>query len=196
MPSPARDRIRGRQARLRDPLRTRRMRGTTVATGSGRAGGRVPRRRPEPRRRDRWLARHRNVHFHFTPIHASWLNQVEVCSASSNEPPSGERATPRRTRCATRSSGSPPLTVRSPPRSSGSNGRSTRSASLVITLTCATRYQCGVPRRFLGRCLQAPSACPGHGKSPGPKPGAHSLSRCRSGSAPLNWHSPHSSNAP
>jgi transposase len=27
---------------------------------------------------DRWLARHRNVHFHFTPTHASWLNQVEV----------------------------------------------------------------------------------------------------------------------
>ena len=27
---------------------------------------------------DRWLARHRNVHFHFTPTHASWLIQVEV----------------------------------------------------------------------------------------------------------------------
>lgn len=27
---------------------------------------------------DRWLARHRNVHFHFTPTHASWLNQVET----------------------------------------------------------------------------------------------------------------------
>jgi hypothetical protein len=27
---------------------------------------------------DCWLARHRNVHFHFTPTHASWLNQVEV----------------------------------------------------------------------------------------------------------------------
>jgi len=27
---------------------------------------------------DRWLARHPNVHFHFTPTHASWLNQVEV----------------------------------------------------------------------------------------------------------------------
>jgi len=24
-----------------------------------------------------WLARHKNVHFHFTPTHASWLNQVE-----------------------------------------------------------------------------------------------------------------------
>lgn len=26
---------------------------------------------------DRWLARHRRVHFHYTPTHASWLNQVE-----------------------------------------------------------------------------------------------------------------------
>jgi transposase len=27
---------------------------------------------------DRWLTRHKNIHFHFTPTHASWLNQVEV----------------------------------------------------------------------------------------------------------------------
>jgi transposase len=27
---------------------------------------------------DRWLARHPNVHFHYTPTHASWLNMVEV----------------------------------------------------------------------------------------------------------------------
>ena len=26
---------------------------------------------------DRWLVRHPNVHFHFTPTHASWLNQIE-----------------------------------------------------------------------------------------------------------------------
>ena len=26
---------------------------------------------------DRWLTRHRHVHFHFTPTHASWLNQIE-----------------------------------------------------------------------------------------------------------------------
>ena len=26
---------------------------------------------------DRWLVRHPNVHFHYTPTHASWLNQVE-----------------------------------------------------------------------------------------------------------------------
>lgn len=27
---------------------------------------------------DRWLRMHPNVHFHFTPTHASWLNQVEI----------------------------------------------------------------------------------------------------------------------
>jgi len=27
---------------------------------------------------DRWLAQHPRVHFHYTPTHASWLNQVEV----------------------------------------------------------------------------------------------------------------------
>ncbi len=25
-----------------------------------------------------WLGQHKNVHFHFTPTHASWLNQVEL----------------------------------------------------------------------------------------------------------------------
>lgn len=29
-------------------------------------------------KRDRWLARHPQVTFHYTPTHASWLNQVEV----------------------------------------------------------------------------------------------------------------------
>ena len=29
-------------------------------------------------KRDMWLARHKNVHFYYTPTHASWLNQVEV----------------------------------------------------------------------------------------------------------------------
>lgn len=27
---------------------------------------------------DRWLAQHPDVHFHYTPTHASWLNQVEI----------------------------------------------------------------------------------------------------------------------
>lgn len=27
---------------------------------------------------DRWFSRHKNVHFHYTPTHASWLNQIEI----------------------------------------------------------------------------------------------------------------------
>ena len=29
-------------------------------------------------KQDRWLNRHPNVHFHFTPTRASWLNQIEI----------------------------------------------------------------------------------------------------------------------
>jgi transposase len=29
-------------------------------------------------KRDRWLARHPNVHLHYTPTHTSWLNQIEI----------------------------------------------------------------------------------------------------------------------
>lgn len=29
-------------------------------------------------KRDLWLTRHTNVHFHYTPTHASWLNQIEI----------------------------------------------------------------------------------------------------------------------
>ena len=30
------------------------------------------------KKKDEWLARNKNVHFHFTPTSASWLNQVEI----------------------------------------------------------------------------------------------------------------------
>jgi transposase len=29
-------------------------------------------------KRDLWLAHHPNVHFHYTPTHTSWLNQIEI----------------------------------------------------------------------------------------------------------------------
>ena len=29
-------------------------------------------------RDDRWLRWHLNMHFHFTPTHGSWLNQIEI----------------------------------------------------------------------------------------------------------------------
>jgi transposase len=28
--------------------------------------------------RDLWLKRHKTVHFHYTPTHASWLSQIEI----------------------------------------------------------------------------------------------------------------------
>lgn len=28
--------------------------------------------------REMWLARHTNVHFHYTPTHTSWLNHAEA----------------------------------------------------------------------------------------------------------------------
>jgi transposase len=28
--------------------------------------------------RDIWLKRHKNVHLHYTPTHASWLSQIEI----------------------------------------------------------------------------------------------------------------------
>ncbi len=27
---------------------------------------------------EKWLPRHKNVHFHYTPTHASWMNQIEI----------------------------------------------------------------------------------------------------------------------
>lgn len=29
-------------------------------------------------KRDLWLARHPNVHFHYTPTHTPWLNQMDI----------------------------------------------------------------------------------------------------------------------
>jgi len=29
-------------------------------------------------KRDIWLKRHKTVHFHYTPTHASWLSQIEI----------------------------------------------------------------------------------------------------------------------
>jgi DDE superfamily endonuclease len=31
-----------------------------------------------PLRGERWLKKHSNVHFHFTPTRSSWLNQIEI----------------------------------------------------------------------------------------------------------------------
>jgi len=36
-------------------------------------------------KRDMWLARHPNGHFHDTPTHTLWLNQIEIWFQSSAE---------------------------------------------------------------------------------------------------------------
>ncbi len=49
---------------------------------------------------DRWLQRHANIHFHYTPTYSSWMNQVEVwfsilsrraLRGASHFPPAGAR---------------------------------------------------------------------------------------------------------
>jgi hypothetical protein len=49
--------------------------GRKVGCTSGTASDNLNTHKPKT---DRWLARHRNVHFHFTPTRASWLNQIEI----------------------------------------------------------------------------------------------------------------------
>ena len=50
-----------------------------VAALSGHGHPRRPRQPQHPQaKNDRWLKRHPNVRFHFTPTRASWLNQVEI----------------------------------------------------------------------------------------------------------------------
>jgi len=30
------------------------------------------------KKNEEWLVKHKNIHFHFTPTSASWLNQIEI----------------------------------------------------------------------------------------------------------------------
>jgi hypothetical protein len=39
---------------------------------------------------DKWLKKHPHVTFHYTPTGSTWLNQREICSASSRDTPSVE----------------------------------------------------------------------------------------------------------
>ena len=42
------------------------------------------------KKNERWLKKHRNVHFHFTPTRSSWLNKVEIWfSILQSQSPSG-----------------------------------------------------------------------------------------------------------
>lgn len=79
-------------------------------------------------KRDMWLKRHPNVRFHYTPTHASWLNQIEIWFSILAASPS------RALRSATCgnwwpiSTASSPATTITPARSSGPRAPSTKSA--------------------------------------------------------------------
>ena len=89
---------------------------------------------------DRWLARHKNVHFHFTPTHASWLNQVEVWFSILSSRPWPVPASPRHANCAGRSMPSSPPTIRTPIPSSGPSRSCSQRIHELRTLIYVTRY--------------------------------------------------------
>ena len=93
-------------------------------------------------KRDVWLKRHKTVHFHYTPTHASWLSQIEKSGSRSSRqnrsPAPPLPAFPNSSPTSTRSS---PTTIRPPGRSSGPNPRSTRSASNHVSPTSDFAYQ-------------------------------------------------------
>ena len=92
-------------------------------------------------KRDLWLARHKNVHFHFTPTHASWLNQVEIwfsilarstldgASFTIGPPAAFKRSTP-----------SSRAITRTPCPSTGTRPRSIPNTSSHGSLTYDTEY--------------------------------------------------------
>jgi transposase len=91
-------------------------------------------------KRDRWLARHKNVHFHFTPTHASWMNQVEIWfSILQSQSLTGASFTSPASYASTWTISSPP-TTRPHTRSSGRSRLYSRNIPKHCTLTYATRY--------------------------------------------------------
>ena len=74
-------------------------------------------------KRDRWRARHKNVHFHFTPTHASWLNQVEIWFSILARSTLKGASSPRGGTCAKPSTPLSPPTTRPSPHSNGARPR-------------------------------------------------------------------------
>ncbi len=91
-------------------------------------------------KRDRWLARHPNVHFHFTPSYASWLNQVEIWFSILSGLPSRAPVSPRPSSLGRPSMPSSPPTTRMLDRSTGPNLWSVKSVSYLVSLIYDFRY--------------------------------------------------------
>ena len=89
---------------------------------------------------DRWLARHSQVHLHFTPTHASWMNQVEIWFSllQRHSLARSSFTSPQQLRTISMTS-LPPTTSRLIP-SSGASKPSFRNDLKCHTLTYATRY--------------------------------------------------------
>jgi hypothetical protein len=84
-------------------------------------------------RNDRWLKRHPNVTFHFTPTRASWLNQVEIWFSILQEKSlSDESFTPSNSSEST-SMHSLMTTTPTPNRSSGLSPKSTKNDSKRVS---------------------------------------------------------------
>ena len=91
-------------------------------------------------KRARWLTRHKHVHFHFTPTHASWLNQVEIwCSILARSTLDGASFTSVRQLRAPSMPSSPPTTP-PPYPSNGTRPRSIPRASPQGSLTYDCEY--------------------------------------------------------
>jgi transposase len=91
-------------------------------------------------KRDRWLARHPNVHFHYTPTHGSWLNQIEIWfSILSAKSLKGDSfaSVPLLVNTSTASS---PAITQTPSPSFGPKVPSTRSASNHVSRSSDSGY--------------------------------------------------------
>ena len=91
-------------------------------------------------KRDMWLKRHKTVHFHYTPTHASWLSQIEIwfsiLAAKSLDGPSFTSVP----QLIAESTPSSPTIIRPPDPSSGPNPRSTTNASSRVSPTSDSAY--------------------------------------------------------
>lgn len=90
---------------------------------------------------DRWLKRHPNVRFHFTPTRASWLNKSKSGSQSWKDNRCTVPHSPRSRNLGSISMLSSTLTTKTLGRSSGPKPRSISAASRdVVSVNCDSGY--------------------------------------------------------
>ena len=87
--------------------------------------------------RDMWLKRHKNVHLHYTPTHASWLSQVEIWFSILTTQSLSGASFKTSSRTSTHSSNA---TIKPQSPSSGPNPRSIKSGSNHVSRTNDSGY--------------------------------------------------------